>query len=319
MESIKVAVIGVGYLGRFHAQKYKAMPNVELVGVVEPDARRGREIAQELQVPVHSSISPLLGHIDAASVVCPTVSHFHVTRELLNASIHCFVEKPITSTLDEADELIKLALQKRLILQVGHIERFNPAMVFLLNHVTKPMFIEAHRLSVFKQRAIDVDVVLDLMIHDLDLVLSLMKTMPRELHAVGTAVLTPNVDIANARLVFENGCVANLTASRISLTPMRKFRVFEPGRYISADSIEQKNVLVSVQASAGEADQRLLPQVIEHEKQDSLLKELHFFIESIRNDSSPLVTGEDGRQALELAMEVKASIEENLSKAEFSQ
>lgn len=319
MKPIKVAVIGVGYLGRFHAQKYKAMPNVELIGVVEPNARRGQEIAQELQVPVHSSISPLLGHIDAASVVCPTVSHFNVTRELLNASIHCFVEKPITTTLDEADELIALALQKGLILQVGHIERFNPAMAFLLNHVTKPMFIEAHRLSVFKQRAIDVDVVLDLMIHDLDLILALMKAMPRELHAVGTPVLTSNVDIANVRLVFENGCVANLTASRISLTPMRKFRVFEPGRYISADSIEQKNIMVSVQASNLKAEQRLLPKIIEHEKQDSLQKELNSFIESIRSGFQPPVTGEDGRQALELAMRVKANIEVNLSKAEFSQ
>lgn len=319
MKILKVAVIGVGYLGRFHAQKYKAMPNVELIGVVEPNAARAHEIAQELQVPVHSSIYPLLEHIDAASVVCPTVSHFHVTRELLNASIHCFVEKPITTTIDEANELIDLASQKGLILQVGHIERFNPAMAFLLNHVTKPMFIEAHRLSVFKQRAIDVDVVLDLMIHDLDLVLALMKTMPRELHAVGTPVLTPNVDIANARLVFENGCVANLTASRISLTPMRKFRVFEPGRYISADSIEQKNIMVSVPASAIKAEHGLIPQVIEHEKQDSLLNELNFFIDSIRSSSSPPVTGEDGRQAIELAMEVKASIERNLSKAKFSQ
>lgn len=319
MKPIKVAVVGVGYLGRFHAQKYQAMPNVELVGVVEPDARRGREIAQELQVPVHNSISPLLGQINAASVVCPTVSHFHVTRELLNASIHCFVEKPITTTLDEADELINLAAQKGLILQVGHIERFNPAMAFLLQHVTRPMFIEAHRLSVFKQRAIDVDVVLDLMIHDLDLVLALMKTMPSELHAVGTPVLTQNVDIANARLVFENGCVANLTASRISLAPMRKFRVFEPGRYISADSIEQKNVMVSVQPSAREAEQRLLPNVIEHDKQDSLLNELNAFIEAIRSGFRPPVTGEDGRLALALAMEVKASIEMNRSKAEFSQ
>lgn len=319
MKPIKVAVIGVGYLGRFHAQKYKVMPNVELMGVVEPHPVRAHEIAQELQVPVYSSISSLIGHIDAASVVCPTVSHFHVTRELLNASIHCFVEKPITTTLDEANELINLASKKGLVLQVGHIERFNPATAFLLNHVTKPMFIEAHRLSVFKQRAIDVDVVLDLMIHDLDLVLALMKTMPKELHAVGTPVLTPNVDIANARLVFENGCVANLTASRISLTPMRKFRVFEPGRYISADSIEQKNVMVSVQAPDIQAEQGLFPQIIEHEKQDSLLRELNSFIESIRTSSRPPVTGEDGRQALELAMEVKASIKGNLLKAEFSQ
>ncbi len=319
MKLLNVAVIGVGYLGRFHAQKYKAMSNVKLVGVVEPHAERAREIAQEFKVPVHSSISPLIGQIDAASVVCPTVSHFHVTRELLNASIHCFVEKPITTTIDEANELINLASQKGLILQVGHIERFNPAMAFLLNHVTKPMFIEAHRLSVFKQRAIDVDVVLDLMIHDLDLVLALMGTMPRELHAVGTPVLTPNVDIANARLVFGNGCVANLTASRISLTSMRKFRVFEPGRYISADSIEQKNVMVSVQTSAQKSDQELLPQVIEHEKQDSLLNELNSFIESIRSGSIPPVTGENGRQAIELAMEVSASIKKNLSKAEFSQ
>ncbi|MEZ0329145.1 MAG: Gfo/Idh/MocA family oxidoreductase [Dissulfuribacterales bacterium] len=319
MKPIKVAVVGVGYLGRFHAQKYKAMPNVELVCVVEPNPERGSEIAQELQVPVYNSILPIIGQIDAVSVACPTVSHFHITRELLNASIHCFVEKPITTTLDEANELIALASQKGLILQVGHIERFNPAIAFLLQHVTRPMFIEAHRLSVFKQRAIDVDVVLDLMIHDLDLVLALMKTMPRELHAVGTPVLTPNVDIANARLVFANGCVANLTASRISLAPMRKFRVFEPGRYISADSIEQKNVMVSVQASAQKAEQRLLPTVIEHDKQDSLLNELNSFIEGIRSSSRPPVTGEDGRLALALAMEVKASIEMNRSKAEFGQ
>jgi predicted dehydrogenase len=319
MKPLKVGVIGVGYLGRFHAQKYKSMPDVELVGVVEPHPARALEIAQELQVPVYDSIKPLIGKIEAASVVCPTVSHFQITYELLNASIHCFVEKPITTTLAEADELIEMAIQKGLILQIGHIERFNPAMEFLLNQVTRPMFIEAHRLSIFKQRAIDVDVVLDLMIHDLDLVLALLKERPKEIHAVGTPVLTPNVDIANARLVFESGCVANLTASRISFNPMRRFRVFEHGRYLAADLMEQKNLLVSIDSAALSLEQRLLPQTIVHERQDSLLRELKCFIESIRNETQPPVTGEDGREALALAMQVKTNIEENLSKAKLSQ
>lgn len=318
MKPIKVAVVGVGYLGRFHAQKYKSLPDVELVGIVEPNPERGQEMAKEFNVPVYSSISPLIGQIDAASVVSPTISHFEITHELLNASIHCFVEKPITTTLEEADELISMAQKKGLILQIGHIERFNPAMEFLIQNVSRPVFIEAHRLSTFKPRALDVDVVLDLMIHDLDMVLALLKTMPKEIHAVGTPVLTSNLDIANVRLVFENGCVANLTASRISLTPMRRFRVFEQGKYISADSIEQKNLMVFRDQSKP-MEQQLIPKSIIHEKQDSLLKELNAFINSIKNSSKPPVTGEDGRLALALAMAVKANIDYNLSKAKFCQ
>ena len=308
---IRVAVIGVGYLGRFHAQKYAAMPGVELVGVVDSRFGRAREVAGEIGVRAYSDFSEVMGKIDAASVVVPTVYHRKVAGALLSGGIHCLVEKPITASLEEADELIGLAKDKGLVLQVGHIERFNPAVKVLEQKVRRPLFIEAHRLGGFKGRATDVDVVLDLMIHDIDITLAILRSPVREIRAAGVPVLTPWVDIANARIIFENGCTANLTASRISLNSMRRIRVFQPGTYISADCLERKNLIVRRVPGADPKD-AIVPESIDHGPVDMLFDELEAFIVSVRDRTPPKVTGEAGRAALGLALEINSQIAKGL-------
>ncbi len=312
---IPVAVIGVGYLGRFHAQKYAQIEDVELVGVVDTNRQRAEAVSQELGTRAYTELDQVIDKIQAASIVVPTVDHFQVTRPLIEKGIHCLVEKPITATLEQADTLIKLAREKGVVLQVGHLERFNPAVKVLTSQVTTPLFIEAHRLSPFKPRAIDVDVILDLMIHDLDITLSLVKSPVKEIRAAGVPVLTPKVDIANARLIFESGCTANLTASRISLQTMRRIRVFQPGGYLSADCAEKTSLTVKRPPGLTETKDPmagLMPELRRHGEVDILKDEIISFVLAIKQGKEPVVTGEDGRQALRLAFEIKAQIQANL-------
>jgi predicted dehydrogenase len=309
---IRTAVIGVGYLGRFHAQKYAQMEGVDLVGVVDLSPERAQNVAKEVGTRAYTDIYEITGKIDAASVVVPTIYHHEVAKILFSNGIHCMLEKPISTTVEEADELINLAKEQGLILQVGHLERFNPAIKVLEAKVMHPLFIEAHRLSGFKDRATDVDVVLDLMIHDLDIILALVNSPLKEIRAVGVPVLTQKVDIANARLIFENGCTTNLTASRISLQDMRRIRVFQPGAYISADCAEHKSLVVTRDLSAGPMA-AIRPEFKTHEGTDMLYDELESFVRTIQGLEEPKVTGEAGRKALKLALDINVQIVQGLN------
>jgi predicted dehydrogenase len=313
---IRVIVVGVGYLGRFHAQKYAQMEGVQLIGVVDERYDRAAEVALEVGTRPYSSIGDVDGTFEAASVVVPTIYHHKVGKELLSRGVHCLIEKPISTTVEEADELIALAADHGVVLQVGHLERFNPAVKLLEERATRPLFIEAHRLSGFKDRATDVDVVLDLMIHDIEITLALVDSPIREFRAAGVPVLTPKTDIANVRLMFENGCTANLTASRISLVDMRRIRVFQPGTYISADCTDRKNLVVTRDLNAGPKE-AIKPEFLSHETTDILQDELEAFIRAVRGEESPKVTGEAGRNALMLALAINAQIQETLRTADI--
>lgn len=305
---LRAAVVGTGYLGRFHAQKYAAMDDVELVAVVDVDAGRARAVAEESGGEAVTDLAAVLDATDIASVVVPNTHHYAVARPLLDAGVHVLLEKPLTNTLAEADDLIALAEARGVVLQAGHLERFNPAVRHLLDHARNPAFVEAHRLGGFKNRATDVDVVLDLMIHDIDIVLALMNSEVTEIRAAGYRVLTPNLDIANARLQFAHGAVANLTASRVSLKEMRKIRVFAEGLYLSADCATRENVIVA----AGEGG--ILPQTISHGATDNLAVELQEFVRAVRGAGPVPVTGADGRAALAVAIAVNEAIAQAESK-----
>ena len=313
---IHIAVIGVGYLGRFHAQKYSKMDGVDLVGVMDIAPERAREVAREVKTEAYTDLHELIGKIDAASVVVPTIYHHEVAKTLLSHGVHCMLEKPISTTVEEADELIDIAKRQRLVLQVGHLERFNPAIKALEARLTHPLFIEANRLSGFKNRATDVDVVLDLMIHDLDIVQALVGLPVKEIRAVGVPVLTQKMDIANVRLIFTDGCTANLTASRISLHSMRKIRVFQPGLYVSADCMECKSLIVTRDLSAGPMS-AIRPEFETHEGTDILYDELASFVRAVQGLEKPKVTGEAGRKALKLALDINAQIMEGLKSVDI--
>lgn len=309
---LRTAVVGTGYLGRFHAQKYAAMPDVELVAVVDQDLDRAREVATEAcTITTGTEAAPnldaLIGAVDAVSVVVPNTAHYEVARPLLAAGIHVMLEKPLTNTVAQADELIALAAAQGVVLQAGHLERFNPAVRFLCERATEPLFIEAHRLGGFKNRATDVDVVLDLMIHDLDIVLALVGSPVTEVRAAGYRVLTPNIDIANARLQFASGCVANLTASRVSLKDMRKIRVFAEGAYLSADCATRENVMVACDPDVGFTP-HTRPELVNHGPTDNLNEELLAFVKAVRGEAPVPVTGQEGRDALALAIEINEAI-----------
>ncbi len=292
------------------------MEGVDLVGVVDVSPERAQDVAMEVETDAYTDIHEIVGKIDAASVVVPTIHHHEVAKILFSHGIHCMLEKPISTTVEEADELISLAKEQGLILQVGHLERFNPAIKVLEAKVTHPLFIEAHRLSGFKDRATDVDVVLDLMIHDLEIILALVHSPLKEIRAVGVPVLTPKVDIANTRLIFENGCTANLTASRISLQDMRRIRVFQPGAYISADCAERKSLVVTRDLSAGPMA-AIRPEFKTHEGTDMLYDELESFVRAVQGLEKPKVTGEAGRSALKLALDINARIMQGLNTSDL--
>jgi predicted dehydrogenase len=310
MTRLRTAVIGTGYLGRFHAQKYASMEGVELVGAVDIDLDRAVAVAAETGTAAYQDYRELLGRLDMVSVAVPTSAHFQVANDFLDAGCHVLVEKPITQTLAEAEKLIELAKSRGVVLQVGHLERFNPAVLALRDELTRPMFVESHRLSPFRPRGTDVNVVFDLMIHDIDIILTMVRSPVKHISAVGVPILSEEVDIANARIEFENGCVANVTASRVSRYAMRKIRVFQSDAYFSID-YEKRRIDVCRKGGAG-CPIPGLPGIVVREKEfgegDSLLAEIRSFSEAVRNGGRPVVSGEDGKRALELVLEISEKL-----------
>ena len=310
-DKLRVAVIGVGHLGEYHVQKYKALPQVELVGVVDVDEKRVREIAERYGTTAHSDHSGILSQVDAVSLAVTTEMHFEVAKDVLANNVHMLIEKPITYDLKEADQLIRMARERNLVLQVGLVERFNPAIKKLEPLLNEPVFLESHRMNLFTTRGLDVDVVLDLMIHDLDIILHLVQSKVKEVHAVGMPVITDKTDIANVRLIFENGTVANLTASRVSGKMLRKIRVFQPDAYFSADC--GKRQLTAIKLDTTVKDANNFPEVAtskeKYEASDPLADEIASFVFAVQNGSDPIVTGEDGRNALSVALSIIHQIE----------
>ncbi len=309
MKKLKVAVIGVGYLGKFHAQKYAAMEGVELIGVADNNLAIAEAVAAQLGTKAYHHYQDLFGHADAVSVVVPTPDHFEITRDFLQHDTDVLIEKPMTKTLEEADELIRISEERGLIIQVGHLERFNPAVVALKDIVRKPMFIESHRLSFYKGRGTDVSVVLDLMIHDIDIILNFVKSEIKHIHASGVSVISDHVDIANARLEFESGCIANVTASRISMKNERKIRLFQRDAYISVDFAKRE---INVIKRNPEHTDSIIPGMdITHlcfTQGDALEDELKSFVRSVKRHEPSEVTGQMGRDALRIALEIMDQI-----------
>jgi predicted dehydrogenase len=313
--SLRCGVVGVGHLGRFHAQKYRMIPEVSLVGVCDIDASRAREVAAELQVEAYTSAEDLLGKIDAVTIAASTPAHHELCKLFLQNGVHVMVEKPITAVSEEAFEICELAEGSGLRLQVGHVERFNPALRAVAAKLREPAFIECHRLTPFTFRSTDVDVVLDLMIHDLDLIRSLIHSKPSRVSGVGTPVLTNHLDIANARIEFESGAMANVTASRVSLKSERKFRVFQRDQYLSIDLLGGE---VTVLTKTGDWTGGNIP--IEREthsvgKGDALLDETRDFVASIIENRASSIggSGRDGLETLILAEEIVRDARKRLS------
>ena len=308
-------MIGTGYLGRFHAQKYAAAPGCTLVGVVDPREEVRAAVASELGTRGFADHRDLLGQVDAVSVVTTTPAHYAIARDFLEAGAHVLVEKPITETVEQAQSLIDIAAAAGRILQVGHLERFNPAIVAAESRLRGARFIECQRLAPFKERGTDVNVVLDLMIHDIDIVQSIVGRPVESIEAVGTPVFSGAVDIANARLRFEGGCVANVTASRVSLKTERKMRVFRDDAYLSID-LQQRILTVIGKRSAAPAPGEL-PVTIEessYDQGDALRAEIHSFLECIREGKPPLVSGEDGLRALDIAIRITGMLTKEQSR-----
>ncbi len=302
---IRAAVIGAGYLGRFHAQKYAALPGVEFVGVADPDTAAGARVVAETGGTAWPDHRALLGAVDAVSVVTPTPLHHAVARDFLEAGAHVLVEKPITSTLDEARDLIALATSRGKVLQVGHLERFNPVIRAATGALRRPRFVESNRLAPFKPRGTDVSVVLDLMIHDIDLIENIVGSPIVDIDAIGASVFTDEIDIANARIRFADGCVADATASRISMKAERKLRVFQEDAYLSIDL--QQKILTQVRKGApvpaGEMPKVEIDEQ-SYDQGDALRDEIEAFLDCVRSGQRPLVSGEDGLRALETAIRI---------------
>lgn len=310
---IRVGVIGVGYLGKFHAEKYAHIDDVELVGVVDLDPQRAETVAKQCGTRFFSDYRELMGQVDAVSIVVPTLDHFEISRAFLESGVDVLIEKPMTATLAEADELIDLAESNESIIQVGHLERFNPAVVALRDFVKKPMFIESHRLSIYNERGTDVSVVLDLMIHDIDLILNFVKSEVRNIHAAGITVISDHVDIANARLEFASGCVANVTASRIAMKNQRKIRLFQKDAYISVDFANHEITVVQKNNTGGSTG--LIPGMgikqMCFTKGDALDDELRSFVRAVGTRQAPEVSGQVGRDALHIALNIMEQIQQS--------
>ena len=310
MKEVKVGVIGVGSLGQHHARIYSELEGASLVGVADTDKDRADTVGSRLGCRSFTDYSELLEQVEAVSLAVPTEQHAEIGTEILRRSVHVLIEKPIASNLSEADQLLEMSERTQSILQVGHTERFNPVVKSVLPYVTRPQFFEAHRLGVFVARSLDIDVVLDLMIHDLDLVLSLTRQPIGEIRAVGIPVLTPRVDIANVRIEFEDGCVANLTASRVSKERVRKLRFFQPNDYISLDLHKKSVEVFSLVESDGE--RKIVERKPVLEEGEPLGYELEAFLSAVRGDpSSVSCTGEEGRRSHEAALREVKTIKGN--------
>lgn len=313
MKKIRTAVIGVGYMGRFHAEKLAASAAAELVAVADADAARAREIAAALGCAHEADYKTLLPRVDAVCVAVPTEHHHAVVRACLEAGVHVLVEKPLARTLAEADSLLELARAKGLVLQVGHLQRFNPAFQALVAEGGLPLFIDIERLAPFKERGTDVDVILDLMIHDLDLVLALARAPLEQVSASGFRVLTDAIDIANARIEFADGSIASVSASRVSQAPVRKLRVFRHDGYVSADLQGQKLRHVR-RGRAGGSNAGVDVSEQGFERIDELRAQAEDFLRAVRDGAAPLVSGEHGRRVLALALQVGSLVEQRLAR-----
>jgi len=307
MGKVKVGVVGIGHLGNYHLQKYQKAQKTSIVGVVDTVPERARKAAETFKCRCLIDYHDLIGTVDAVSIAVPTISHHTIAKDFLKAGIDVLLEKPIAINLKEADELVAIAKEKNAIFQIGFVERFNPAIVALKTVMGKPLFIETHRLHPFFERGTDVDVVLDLMIHDLDIILYFVKSPIKNVEAVGVSVLSNKVDIANARLTFESGCVANVTASRITGKTMQKIRFFETERYHAVD-YGKRNLLSLSKKQGADGQIEIIENPVEIKNHDPLEEEIRSFIESVTHRTPPAVPGKEGRDVLKLALLVTEKI-----------
>jgi predicted dehydrogenase len=305
--TVPVAVVGVGYLGKFHAEKYAQSPHADLRAVVDIDEARARAVAAKCKTQALTDFRALFGQVQAVSIAVPTAAHHGVAAEFLRHGIDVLIEKPMTADLAEGRELVELAAARNAILQVGHLERFNPAIRKLEGIIKEPKFVECHRLAPFVERGTDVDVVLDLMIHDIDVITSLVRSPVERVEAVGVPVLTDKPDIANARIKFSDGCIANVTASRVSLKRERKVRFFQPDAYISID-YDQRRAQIFYKPSPGASWLDIRGESIEIKESDALADEIDSFLDCVRSRSLPLVSGAEGLRALEIASMISAQL-----------
>jgi predicted dehydrogenase len=323
MEPLRVGVIGVGHLGRLHTKMLSAMDGVRFTGVYDMDPAKASAVAAEFGTRAFATQAELFAEVDAVTIATSTTAHFAVAQDAIQRKIHVFLEKPITQTVAEAEELCRMAAEAKVTVQVGHIERFNPAILALDGLQLQPLFVESHRLAQFKPRGTDVAVVLDLMIHDIDLILSFVRSPVRQIDASGVAVVSDNIDIANARIQFENGCVANVTASRISQRAMRKMRLFQPNAYISLDFSEGlaevfrlmpedagdvRGAMVLGEMGLGKNRKKIVYEQPEAKEINALQHELALFVQAVRNGTAPAVTADDARRALEVAASIMQKI-----------
>lgn len=323
MNPLRIGVVGVGHLGKLHVKMLADMPGVQLTGVFDTDETKAQSVAAEYGTRAWSTLDALMERVDAITVATTTTAHFGVACEALQRGVHVFLEKPITETVAEANEICRLARERRVVVQVGHIERFNPAILALEGFPLQPLFVESHRLAQFKPRGTDVAVVLDLMIHDIDLILTFVKSPVRQIDANGVAVVSDTIDIANARIQFESGCVANVTASRISQRAMRKMRLFQPNAYISLDFAEgmaevfrlvgedapdMSGAMVLGEMGLGKNRKKIVYEQPEPREVNALRHELGLFVSAVANGTAPVVTADDARRALEVATSIMQKI-----------
>lgn len=319
MDKIRVGVIGVGALGQHHARVYGSMPGVELVGVADSLPGRAAAIAAPLKTKAFEDYRELLGRVDAVSIATPTTLHAPIGEAFLKAGVHVLVEKPISHTIEDADKLIRAAHENKRVLQVGHLERFNPAVRALREFVNRPRFFEAHRMGLFTPRSLDIDVILDLMIHDLDIISLLVPSTPVKINAVGLPILTRSIDIANARIEFADGCVANVTASRVSMEKIRKLRFFQAREYVSVDYTNQEVAVFSLTGAPGVEGNQILSRKLTPERKEPLAEELSAFVLAIRALGPIECTGDEGRKALDLALQIRAQANAAVSREFDSQ
>lgn len=317
MSKLNIGVVGVGNLGQHHARIYAGLKNCNLIGVVDINRKRAQQIARQFNTVAYYDHRDILDKVDAVSVVVPTVSHYAVARDFLERGVHVLVEKPITSTLEEAEELVEIATRKGVVLQVGHIEHFNVGVQKLKEIVTQPMFIEAHRLGGFQPRVKDIGVVLDLMIHDVDIVLRIVNSTIKSIDAVGVPVLTDKEDIANARILFNSGCIANITVSRVSHKEMRKIRVFQKDTYISLDyrrqSMDVYRKVPVENPEPGMPPAKIVHQRIRHKKVEPLKLELKHFVNCVTSGGCPIVDGVHALSALQVTLQISNMIRDRLN------
>ncbi|MDG1177878.1 MAG: Gfo/Idh/MocA family oxidoreductase [SAR324 cluster bacterium] len=302
---LKTAVIGVGYLGRFHAQKYAGLADSELIGVVDVDPQQAQKVADELEVPSYTDYHEVLDQVDAVSIVVPTVHHYETAKAFMEKGVHVLLEKPFAATIEEAEELEQLSGDKNIRLQIGHLERFNPVFTEFQELIDRPKFIENIRIAPFPKRGTDVDVILDLMIHDIDLVLAVVGEYPESVDGTGVNIVTSTADLANARLRFPSGCIADLTASRVSDKAERKMRIFQSGLYLSLDYGTGQARKLQVDSNAVPDPETLKPEAFQLEKGDALLAEIESFLSVVREGKKPKVTGQDGLNAMRVAWQIK--------------